>query len=65
MLQSYKGCNGLKTGYTKKAGYCLCSTATRNKKTLCAVSLGSKEKNERVKTCTNLLDYGFEKIKKN
>ncbi len=63
MLQSYKGCNGLKTGYTENAGYCSVSTATRKNKTLCAVSLGSKEKNERIKTCTNLLDYGFKKLK--
>lgn len=45
------------------SGVLLSFTATRNNKTLCAVSLGSKQKNERVKTCTTLLDYGFKKFK--
>ncbi len=63
MLQSYKGCNGLKTGYTEEAGFCLCSTAIRNNMTLCAVSLGSTTKKERIKTCTTLLDYGFSNFK--
>ncbi len=63
MLQSYKGCNGLKTGHTEEAGFCLCSTAIRNNMTLCAISLGSTVKKEVIKTCTNLLDYGFNNFK--
>ena len=63
MLQTYKGCNGLKTGYTEEAGYCLCTTAIRNNMTLCAISLGSTTIKERTKTCTTLLDYGFNNFK--
>ncbi len=59
LLQSYRGCNGLKTGTTKTAGNCLCATAARNNIFLCAVSLGSNTKKERWQTCTSLLDYGF------
>ncbi len=63
LLQSYRGCNGLKTGTTKMAGNCLCATATRNNIFLCAVSLGSKTNKERLQTCTSLLDYGFKNFK--
>ena len=59
LLQTYKGCNGFKTGTTKTAGNCLCATACRNNMFLCAVSLGSNTKKETLQTCRNLLDYGF------
>ena len=65
LLQTYKGCNGLKTGTTKTAGNCLCATASRNGVFLCAVSLGSETKQDRFKTCKSLLDYGFNSCKKN
>ena len=59
LLQTYKGCNGLKTGTEERAGKCLCATAIRNNIGLCAVALGSTTGSEVCKTCTNLLDYGF------
>ena len=65
LLQTYKGCNGFKTGTTKTAGNCLCATACRNNMFLCAVSLGSKTKEDRFKACKRLLDYGFNNFKKN
>ena len=63
LLQTYKGCNGLKTGTEEKAGKCLCATAIKNNMTLCAVCLGSKKTEERFQTCASLLDYGFNNFK--
>lgn len=39
MLRLYPGANGVKTGFTKKSGRCLVSSATRNGKTLVCVVL--------------------------
>jgi len=39
LLGSYRGANGVKTGYTSKAGHCLVASATRGGRTLIAVVL--------------------------
>lgn len=59
LLKSYNGANGLKTGSTEKAKYCLSASATRNDMTLIAVILGSPSTKERFGSATRLLDYGF------
>ncbi len=59
LITTYKGCNGLKTGTDEIAKNCLCATAIRNKIPLCAVALGCDTSDDRWKSCTNLLDYGF------
>lgn len=59
LIITYKGCNGLKTGTDEIAKNCLCATAVRNKIPLCAVALGCSTSADRWKSCTNLLDYGF------
>ena len=59
LANGYKGCNGLKTGTTDKAGHCLCATAKRNNMRLIAVALGCKDTKDRVEVCRTLLDYGF------
>ena len=41
LLWRYEGCNGVKTGYTRKSGRCLVSTATRNGIELIAVTLAA------------------------
>mgnify|MGYP001851754549 FL=1 len=43
MLSLYKGAIGVKTGYTKKCGRCLVSTAERNGRTLIAVTLNDPD----------------------
>ncbi len=43
MLSSYKGANGVKTGFTKASGRCLISSAEREGITLIAVTLGSHD----------------------
>ncbi|CAM3569913.1 D-alanyl-D-alanine carboxypeptidase family protein [Marinicrinis lubricantis] len=56
MLSMYEGADGVKTGYTKKAGRCLVSSATRGNQQLAVVTLN--DPNDWVDH-SNLLDYGF------
>lgn len=51
--------DGLKTGYTVSAGYCLVSSAVREGMRLVAVVLGTKSKSARIKESQTLLNYGF------
>ncbi|MBC2161464.1 D-alanyl-D-alanine carboxypeptidase family protein [Listeria booriae] len=55
------GLDGLKTGFTDQAGYCLIATAVQNGDRLIAVVLGSRTDNARMKSAETLLDYGFSK----
>ncbi len=59
LVNKYNGITGLKTGTTSNAGFCLCATAERDGMNLVAVVLGCKTSDERFKSATNLLDYGF------
>jgi D-alanyl-D-alanine carboxypeptidase len=59
LLSSYPGANGVKTGYTHKAGPCLVASATRHGRTLIAVVLGSPDMYTDAK---RLLDLGFASV---
>lgn len=59
LLKTYNGVDGLKTGMTDDAGYCMAVTAVRNNMRLLAVVLGEKEGKVRNKEVASLLDYGF------
>ena len=63
LLKRYKGCIGVKTGYTRKAGACLASAATRDGHTLFLVLLGSSTRWLRFTESMTLLDYGFAVMK--
>jgi D-alanyl-D-alanine carboxypeptidase (penicillin-binding protein 5/6) len=56
MLTTYPGANGVKTGYTHKAGPCLVASATRGGVSLIAVVLNSPNM---YADATRLLDFGF------
>ena len=56
LLDSYEGCIGVKTGFTKKTGRCLVSAAERDGVTLIAVTLGAPDD---WRDHTAMLDYGF------
>lgn len=56
MLHLYEGADGVKTGYTKAAGRCLVSSATRNGRQLAAVTLNDGND---WSDHARLLDYGF------
>ncbi|MBQ2270906.1 MAG: D-alanyl-D-alanine carboxypeptidase [Firmicutes bacterium] len=59
MIRSYSGANGIKTGYTQDAGYCLSASATRGDLTLIAVIMGAESSKIRFSEASRLLDYGF------
>lgn len=51
--------DGLKTGYTKSAGYCLAASAKRNDMRLISVVLGAKNEKGRVNASRKLLHFGY------
>jgi len=51
--------DGLKTGHTNAAGYCLVASARKNNMRLIAVVLGTRSENQRAAETKKLLDYGF------
>jgi D-alanyl-D-alanine carboxypeptidase (penicillin-binding protein 5/6) len=52
--------DGLKTGYTAAAGYCLVSSAERDGMRLIAVVFGASTADARTTSSLQLLDYGFD-----
>ncbi len=59
LIRFYKGANGLKTGSTSMAKYCLSATAKRDGMQLIAVVLAAPSSAERFASASKLLDYGF------
>ena len=51
--------DGIKTGFTRKAGYCLAASAKRGSRRLISVVLGAKSPDQRTKVSKALLEYGF------
>lgn len=51
--------DGVKTGHTDEAGYCLVASALRNDMRLISVVMGAKSDNARAVQNQNLLNYGF------
>ena len=64
LIRTYDGMTGLKTGYTKTAGYCLSATAERQGLSLIAVVLGEPDISTRSADITALLNYGFANYQK-
>lgn len=52
--------DGVKTGYTEAAGYCLITSAKRNEMRLISVVLGTASDNARTAESQKLLNYGFQ-----
>jgi len=59
LLASYLGYDGLKTGWTRRAGHCLAATAKRGDLRLIAVVLGAASSPDRRHDIVKLLDHGF------
>ena len=59
LVRYYDGCNGLKTGSTDKAGFCVTTTAKRGNLQLIAVVMGAQTRDKRNEIARELLDYGF------
>ena len=59
LVRYYQGVDGLKTGYTSEAGYCITTTAKRNDMRLITVVMGEPTSAIRNSETTTMLDYGF------
>ena len=65
LVRYYDGADGLKTGHTDMAKYCLAATALRDDMRLIAVVLGEEESKTRNNEVMALLDYGYNNIEIN
>ncbi|NLN17991.1 MAG: D-alanyl-D-alanine carboxypeptidase [Firmicutes bacterium] len=63
MLKQYPGMDGIKTGMTNEAGFCLAATAERDGLRLIAVTLNAPTSQERNQDIARLLDYGFSQLR--
>ncbi len=65
---SYQGANGIKTGFTNKAGHCFVGGAKKNDMQLIAVSLGAgwgkAGKTRKYTDVINMMNYGFNNYEK-
>ena len=59
MLSIYSGADGVKTGYTGKAGRCLITSATRDNERFISVVLNSPTRSARALSSKKVLDYAF------
>ncbi len=59
LIRVYRGADGLKTGHTSEAKYCLAATAKKGDFRLLSVILGAESDAARVAQTKRLLDYGF------
>lgn len=59
LLTSFNGCDGMKTGYTKKSKYSLVATAHRGNAHLMSVVLGAENKDVRANVAAQMLNRGF------
>lgn len=67
-IYSYDGANGIKTGFTNKAGHCFVGGAKKNDMQLVASALGSgwgkNGKTQKYTDVINMINYGFKNYEK-
>ena len=64
LVRFYKGVDGLKTGYTDTAGYCLTATINKDNMRVIAVVMGEDSSTTRNSEVSRLLDYAYNLYKK-
>lgn len=64
LINKYPSMDGLKTGHTKEAGFCLAATAKKGNTRLISVVLQGDTLEEREESTIRLLDYGFNAFSK-
>lgn len=62
LVRFFKGCDGLKTGFTEEAKYCISATAVRDGVRMLAVIMGSPTYKVRNRDASMLMNYGFSKF---
>lgn len=63
LVRFYKDVDGLKTGFTSTAGYCLTATAEKNNMRLISTVMGVDTSDNRTSDTVKLLNYGFNSYK--
>ncbi len=63
LVGNFRGLDGLKTGYTGPAGFCVTATAVQKGKRLISVVMGCSSNKARATETTRLLSYGFNAYK--
>ena len=61
LVRFYEGVDGLKTGYTDKAKYCLTATMKRNDMRLLSIVMGEDTKENRNNDTISMMEYGYSK----
>lgn len=61
LVRFYKGCDGLKTGFTQEAMYCISATAVRDGVRMLGVIMGAPTYKQRNADVSKLMDFGFSK----
>lgn len=61
LVRFFKGCDGLKTGFTNEAKYCISATAVRDGVRMLSVIMGAPTYKIRNRDASMLLNYGFSK----
>ncbi len=64
LLWGLEGADGLKTGYTRAAGFCLAATAQRNDVRLIAVVMGFADADNRFSLAQHALESGFGRMQR-
>lgn len=59
LVRFYEGIDGLKTGYTDKAKYCLTATMKRNDMRLLSIVMGEDTKDNRNNDTISMMEYGY------
>lgn len=59
LVRFFNGCDGLKTGFTNEAKYCISATAQRNGVRMLSIIMGAPTYKIRNKDASMLLNYGF------
>lgn len=59
LVRFYNGIDGLKTGYTDNAGYCLTATMRKNNMRVISIVMGEKDKEERSSDTVEMMEYAF------
>lgn len=59
LVRFYEGMDGIKTGFTDEAKYCLTATMKRNNMRLIAVAMGAETKENRSVDIIKMMEYGY------
>lgn len=62
LVRFKEGVDGLKTGYTKAAGYCLTATMKNNNMRVIATVMGEPDSNTRNSEVSSMLDYAYSQV---